>query len=179
MHDADPHAVVTGASLHAPAPLHVPVSPQGGLATQRSCGSAASSGTKLQTPALPELLQAWQVPQLEVPQHTPSTQKLPVRHSVVDPHAWPSAFLSPHRFVLGSQMLGAMQLVLETQVVSQLEPLQAKGAHGSVLAGRQVPAPSQVRASVAVEVPMGHVGGAHSVPAEYSWHAPAPSQTPV
>jgi hypothetical protein len=36
-----------------------------------------------------------------------------------------------------------------------------------------------VRASVAVVVPAGHDGGAHSTPAAYSWQAPAPSQTPV
>jgi hypothetical protein len=34
-----------------------------------------------------------------------------------------------------------------------------------MIAGRQVPAPSQARVSVAVAVPAGQVGGAHSVPA--------------
>ena len=45
--------------------------------------------------------------------------------------------------------------------------------------GRQVPAPSQVRASVAVVPDIGQVGGAHWVPAAYSWQPPAPSQKPV
>jgi len=43
----------------------------------------------------------------------------------------------------------------------------------------QVPAPSHVRASVAVAVPAGQVGGAHSVPAAYSWQPPAPSHRPL
>jgi hypothetical protein len=34
-----------------------------------------------------------------------------------------------------------------------------------VIGGRQVPAPSHVRGSVAIVVPAGQVGGAHSVPA--------------
>ena len=42
-----------------------------------------------------------------------------------------------------------------------------------------MPAPSHVRASVAVVVPAGQDGGAHCVPASYSWQPPAPSQKPV
>jgi hypothetical protein len=42
-----------------------------------------------------------------------------------------------------------------------------------------MPAPSQVRASVAVVDPVGHEGGAHWVPAAYSWQAALPSQRPV
>ena len=41
-----------------------------------------------------------------------------------------------------------------------------------------MPAPSHVRASVAVAVPAGQDGGAHSVPAAYSWQRAAPSHTP-
>jgi hypothetical protein len=47
----------------------------------------------------------------------------------------------------------------------QAVPLQVYGAHDCITAGRQVPAPSQVRDSVAVVEPLGQVGGAHSVPA--------------
>jgi hypothetical protein len=65
------------------------------------------------------------------------------------------------------------------QVVLQLVPLHAKGAHGSVLAARQVPAPSHVRASVAIVVPAGHEPATQTVPAAYSWQAPLPSQAPV
>jgi hypothetical protein len=125
------------------------------------------------------MLHAWHVPQLEAPQHTPSTQKLPVRHSSVDAQAWPTRFLLPHRFVLRSQMAGAVQLASEVHVVAHVMPLQANGAHGSVLAARHVPAPSHVRASVAVDPPAGQVGAAHTVPAAYTWQAPAPSHAPV
>jgi hypothetical protein len=83
-HDAAPHAVVAGATLHAPAPLHVPVRPQGGLGAQRPCGSASSAGTSLHAPARPSTLQDWHVPQPEAAQHTPSTQNVPVRQSSVD-----------------------------------------------------------------------------------------------
>jgi hypothetical protein len=61
--------------------------------------------------------------------------------------------------------LGAAQLASETQVVAHVDPLHAKGAQDSVLAARHVPAPSHVRASVAVAAPAGHVGAAHTVPA--------------
>jgi hypothetical protein len=63
--------------------------------------------------------------------------------------------------------------------VLQVVPLHAKGAHGSVLAAWQVPAPSHVRARVCMVAPTGHEGGAHVVPAAYSWHAPWPSHAPV
>jgi hypothetical protein len=35
VHEGAPHDVLAGATLQVPAPLHVPVSPQGGAATQR------------------------------------------------------------------------------------------------------------------------------------------------
>jgi hypothetical protein len=38
--------------------------------------------------------------------------------------------------------------------------------HDWVMAARQVPAPSQTRASVAVVLPVGHDGAPHWVPAE-------------
>lgn len=47
----------------------------------------------------------------------------------------------------------------------QVVPLQVYGAHDWVAAAWQVPAPSHVRASVAVVVPAGQTGGAHCVPA--------------
>ena len=45
-------------------------------------------------------------------------------------------------------------------------------------AALQLPAPSHMRDSVAVVDPPGQVGGAHSVPAAYSWQLPAPLQKP-
>jgi hypothetical protein len=58
-------------------------------------------------------------------------------------------------------------------------PLHAYAPQDCVTGGRQVPAPSQVRARVAVVPVVGQVGAAHCVPAAYSWQAPAPSQKPV
>jgi hypothetical protein len=64
----------------APAAVHLPSVPQEppAVAEQSPCGSVTPAPTARQTPSsLPELpgrLQAWQVPQLAVPQQTPSTQ---------------------------------------------------------------------------------------------------------
>jgi protein-disulfide isomerase len=110
------------------------------------------------------MLHAWHVPQLVLAQQTPSTQKLPERHSAPVAQVCPRRFLSPQRLVLRSQMLGGAQLASETQVAAQVVPLQANGAHGSVLAARQTPAPSHVRASVAVVPPAGHEGATQTVP---------------
>jgi hypothetical protein len=76
-------------------------------------------------------------------------------------------------------MAGAVQLASLVHVLAHVAPLHAKGAQDCVLAARHVPAPSQVRDSVAVEVPAGQVGAAHTVPAAYSWQPPTPSQAPV
>jgi hypothetical protein len=48
-----------------------------------------------------------------------------------------------------------------------------------VVAGLHAPAPSHIRASVAMVVPIGHVGAVHCVPASYSWQPAAPSQKPL
>jgi hypothetical protein len=73
-HDAVPHATVAAACKHAPAPLHAPVLPQGGLAAQPPCGSAVPTGTGAQLPAAVPTLHAWQSPQDMLLQQTPSTQ---------------------------------------------------------------------------------------------------------
>jgi hypothetical protein len=164
VHEAVPHDVVVGAFWQLPAPSHAPVSPQGGAAVQRPCGSACEGSTSLHAPSRPETLQARHVPHADVEQQTPSTQKLPDRHSSLVAHDWPRRFLSPQRFVLTSQMLGEAQSPSATHVVLQATPLHAKGAHGSAVAARHVPAPSHVRASISVVAPMGHVAGAHVVP---------------
>jgi hypothetical protein len=162
--EACPHEVVVGAFWQLPAPSHAPVKPHGGAGVQRPCGSACDGGTSLHVPWRPETLQAWQVPHAEAAQHTPSTQKLPDRQSSLVAQAWPRRFLSPQRFVLTSQMLGDAQSPSVTHVVLHPAPLQAKGAHGRVLAARQVPAPSQVRPRVSVVAPAGHEAGAQLVP---------------
>ena len=79
LHEATPQGVLTLACSHAPAPLQLPVLPQGGLAGQPACGS----GTPTPTFAHAPVMQVWHRPHDDDPQHTPSTQKLPVRQSVV------------------------------------------------------------------------------------------------
>jgi hypothetical protein len=125
LHDAVPHDVVAEAFLQAPAPSQVPTNPHGGLAAQRACGSAASSGTSLHVPARPMMLHAWQVPQTAVAQHTPSTHELPDRQSSSSAHVSPSRCLSPHLFFCRSQIAGDAQSPSATQVVLQVVPLQA------------------------------------------------------
>src|SRR5437868_12380989 len=76
------------ACVQAPPPLQVPVFPQVPLAEQRLCGSFTLAGTLAHEPALPEMLQAWQVGQLGAPQQTPSTQ-FPLPHSWLERQATP------------------------------------------------------------------------------------------
>jgi hypothetical protein len=104
-HEAAPQAAPTPACWQAPAPLQLPVLPQGGFAGQPVCGS----GTPTPTFAHAPVAQAWHRPHDDDPQHTPSTQKLPVRQSVVVAQLWPSRRLVPHRLVWGSQMSGDKQ----------------------------------------------------------------------
>jgi hypothetical protein len=74
--------------VHAPAPLQVPVLPQGGLAVQRA------SATPVPTLAhIPEVPQASHRGQLATPQQWPSVQ-LPVPHSCAVAQVAPEAFLA-------------------------------------------------------------------------------------
>ena len=59
----------------------------------------------------------------------------------------------------------AAQSASTVQAARHAVPLQVYGVHDCVAAGLQAPAPSQVRASVAIVIPIGHVGGVHCVPA--------------
>jgi hypothetical protein len=168
VHEGAPQLVPAPACSQAPAPLQLPVLPQGGLAAQRACGSASPEPTFEQVPALPTTLQAAQVPHTPLLQQTPSTQKLPVRQSPVAVHGCPRRFLSPHRLVLGSQMLGARQSVSAVHAALQAAidvALHRKGAQAIVDAAWQLPTPSQVRGCVSVEPLVGHDGGTHWVPA--------------
>lgn len=123
-HIAAPHDVVFGACWQAPL-WHRPVLPHGGAAAHRLCGSMSPFGTFLHVP-LPSTLQAWQVvPQLAVPQQTPSVQKFPVRQSEVAVQAVPSGFLLPHIPVMTSQIVGGLQSALLVQAVLQAMELQA------------------------------------------------------
>jgi hypothetical protein len=164
LHEAVPHDVDDEANWQAPPPSQVPVEPHGGAGVQPLCGSMAPAGTNAQVPALPVTLHDEQVPQLPVPQQTPSTQKL-LAHSPAIPQSWPRRFL-PHELLM--QKFPGAQSPSAVQVALQLVPLQAKGAQLCMVcavAGLHVPLPSQVRASVAVVVPTGQIGSAHCVPA--------------
>jgi hypothetical protein len=92
-------------------------------------------------------------------------------------HDAPSGFL-PH--VLPTQVLGATQSLFEVHVTRHAdEPLhmntpQPCGPPPTL----QLPAPSQVFASVCVDELAGHDGGTHCVPACHLWHAPLPSHVP-
>jgi hypothetical protein len=109
-------------------------------------------------------LQAWQVPQLGAEQQTPSTQ-YPFAHSVPAAQICPRRF-SPHEPELqtcpGAQSASLAQTATQAACVVAL---QAKGKQDWLVAGLQVPAPSQVRTSVSRIDPAGHDGGAHCVPA--------------
>jgi hypothetical protein len=74
VHDCVPHDVVVAASWQAPAPLHAPVLPQGGLGVQRPPVSGLPAATFVQLPALVPTLHAWHNPHALVLQQTPSTQ---------------------------------------------------------------------------------------------------------
>ena len=69
--------------------------------------------------------------------------------------------------------------LVQTETQLCVVALQANGKQDWVPAVLHVPAPSQLRARVAVVDPVGHAGGAHCVPAAYFAQAPAPLQRPV
>ena len=161
-HEAAPQATPTPACAQAPAPSQLPVLPQGGAAGQPACGSGPPAPTFAHEP----VAQVWQRPHEADVQHTPSTQVLPVRQSVVAVQLCPARRLLPHRFVCGSQMSGARQSASTVHAaLHACRPLQRYGAHDCVVAGLHVPAPSQVRASVSVDELVGHEAAMHAVPA--------------
>ena len=90
VHEAVPQVTAVDAWVQAPAPLHTPVLPQGGLGAQPL--SAVPAGALAHDPALAPTLHAWQVGQTPTPQQTPSVQK-PEPHSFDDPHGMPLPFL--------------------------------------------------------------------------------------
>jgi len=109
--------------------------------------------TGVHRPARPGTLHDWQVPHTVDEQQTPSTQ-LPLSHSAPAVHSWPRRFLPQEPAM---QMLPAVQSASAPQAALQVAPLHMYDPHDSIMAGRQIPLPSQVRASVAVDVPSGHV----------------------
>jgi hypothetical protein len=76
-----------------------------------------------------------------------------------------------------TQAFGDAQSALLAQSVRQAAPApHTKGSHIEVVAGRQTPAPSQLRAEVIVEPVQEAV--AQVVPADHWRHPPLPSQVP-
>jgi hypothetical protein len=93
LHVAGRHTVPATQWRHAPAPSQAPSVPQvaAGVALQRPWGSAPPAATLVHAPTKPGTLQAWQLPQADDPQQTPSVQ-LPLLHSVPATHSAPSGF---------------------------------------------------------------------------------------
>ena len=101
-------------------------------------------------PGLPVSAHDWQVAPHALLQQTFWAQK-PVAHSVPMTHIAPGGFLPQLPF---TQVLGDTQSVAWVAVVQlNLHELVShwNGSHGAVLAGRQTPAPSHVRACVSVD----------------------------
>ena len=164
---AVPQLVPDATLRQAPPPSQVPSNPHGGLiAVQAPCGSALPAGIGWQEP-VPLRLQTAHMPQLAAEQQTPSTQ-LPLPHSVPEVHSWPRR-LSPQAPPL--QTFPGEQSPLLAQTETHAVPvaaLQANGTQDCVEAALQTPAPSQVRADVAVTPPAGQEAPAHWVPAGWS-----------
>jgi len=98
-------------------------------------------------PSAPESAHEVQAPEQAVSQQTPCAQN-PDTHEAAVVHAAPGGSLPQLPF---AQTLGATQSALVVQVTLQAAVPQAKGVHAAVVAARQVPAPSQVRACVNVD----------------------------
>jgi hypothetical protein len=125
VHDAVPHETVVAASWQPAAPLQKPVLPQGGFAAQRFIVSGLPSGTFAQLPALAPTLHDVHSEHALLTQQTPSTQKRPVKHWLVEEHGWPERARLPQWLVLGSQMVGGRQSPSPVQAARQaVAPLQ-------------------------------------------------------
>jgi hypothetical protein len=133
----------------APAPSHVPSSPQVSepLSAHWPSGSCPA-GMVEQVPAVPARLHDWQIPLHAVVQHAPSSQK-PELHSSAVVHAPPSGFLPQLELM---QVFGAAQSASFAQTVWQTAfAPQMKGAQLWVAGVGHVPVASQRDARVIVE----------------------------
>jgi hypothetical protein len=157
-----PQLVPSVASWHCPAPLHLPVwqltsvVPHAGLATP--------AATLLQVPGVARL-QAWQVGQVEVAQHTPSVHAFEV-HSPATVQGIPFAFAGTHR-PRAQNGADDAQSALVAHVVLQLDPKQPKPPHDSCDGVEQAPPPLQdtevlTTPSLQVACPQETVGSANT-----------------
>jgi len=115
LHEAEPHCTLVVACWQLPAPSQAPVLPQGGLAAHWL--EVVPAATAAQVPC-PLMLQAWQLGQLLLPQHTLLTQ-LPLIHWL--PIAQLRPFFFRAQFPLWqvngeTQSLSAVQAVLQAVV---------------------------------------------------------------
>ncbi len=100
-----------------------------------------------QVPVVPVSAHDMHVPVQAVSQQTPCAQK-PDWQEAAAVQAAPGGSLPQLPLV---QTLGETQSALVVQVALHAAVAQVNGSHMAVVAGRQVPAPSQVRAWVSVE----------------------------
>lgn len=142
--------VPLGQSRQWPAPSHRPSvrQPAAPVSVHWVVGDGAlPAGTGEQVPAEPASAHERQVPVQAVSQQTPCAQN-PDTHDAAVVQAAPGGSLPQLPF---AQTLGETQSAFVVQVALQAAVPHAKGVQVAVVAGRQVPAPSQVRACVSVE----------------------------
>jgi hypothetical protein len=160
----------------APLPSQVPSLPQVDAPASTHCAAGVGSwpaGTLAQVPALPYAAHDLQVPRQAVLQQTPCSQN-PELHCAAVVHDAPGGSLPQLLFM---QMLGETQSALVAQSMRHaLLVAHTNGSHIDVVAGRQRPAPSQVRAEVNVD-PL-QEASAQVIPAGHCRQAPLPSQVP-
>jgi len=147
---AGAHCVPLGQSRQCPAPSQKPSVKQPLLAVivHWVVGVGATPApTGEQVPVVPDSAQDRQVPVQAVSQQTPCAQK-PETQDAAAVQAAPGGSL-PQLPLL--QTLGETQSLSPEHVALQAMLAQVNGSHLAVVAGRQVPAPSQVRACVSVE----------------------------
>lgn len=113
---------------------------------QTACGSAPPAAIDVHVPSEPGTAQLRQAPVQVVAQQTPSAQCASTQ-SASAVQVWPSTFLPQVPTVPPAGIVqlcpGAQSAWLEQYSV-QAPPAQAKSPQLKVLAGRQVPRPSQV-----------------------------------
>jgi hypothetical protein len=144
------HCVPLGQSRQCPAPSHRPSVKQPAaevIVHWLKVAGACPAGIGEQVPAEPLSAHDRQVPVQAVSQQTPCAQK-PETHDAAVAQAAPGGSL-PQLPLL--QTLGATQSALVVQVALHMPAPQPNGSHMAVVALRQVPAPSQVRAWVNVD----------------------------
>jgi hypothetical protein len=112
-----PHTVPGAPSWHPPAPLHLPVLPQGRLAAQvlPSLG-VPLAGIELQVPSL-GATQLWHAPLHTASQHTPSALHTSLVQSELALQPWPFASLLPHWLLVLRQVSPPVQSVSAVHVV--------------------------------------------------------------